>query len=175
MCVCVCVCVSVCVCVYMYVCLPVCVAAVHVSVPSKQDFPSQSPLRASPHHWAASSSTNTTEIAPLVLPQLGYIQIIITEVVDPAHFWAQRVDTSSTMQLQTMMDAINAASDRLVPLLSSPQDLVGQMCVAPYSENGQYYRARIQSIVPSNGLIMVREGAVQSLVLAPEGLSSCNR
>ena len=95
---------------------------------------------------------------PLVLPKLGYIQIIVSEVVDPAHFWAQRVDTAASMQLQTMMDAINADSDGLVPLLHSPQDLVGQLCVAPYSENGQYYRAKVQSIAPTTGLVMVREG-----------------
>ena len=93
----------------------------------------------------------------MVLPKLGYIQIIVSEVVDPAHFWAQRVDTSAMVQLQSMIDAINAESDRLIPLLSNPEDLVGHMCVAPYFENGQYYRARVQSIAPSTGLVMVRK------------------
>lgn len=118
--------------------------------------PSPTLSSASRHRTAPPASM--PGMMPLVLPKLGYIQIIVSEVVDPAHFWAQRVDTAASMQLQTMMDAINADSDGLVPLLHSPQDLVGQLCVAPYSENGQYYRAKVQSIAPTTGLVMVREG-----------------
>ena len=135
-----CVCVRACVCTGMSSC-------------TEASFPFS--LSPSSRHQAA-PSTNVAGMMPIVLPKLGYIQLIVSEVVDPAHFWAQRVDTSATVQLQSMMDAINASSDRLIPLLSSTQDLVGQQCLAPYSENGQYYRAKVQSIAPSTGLVMVR-------------------
>lgn len=128
--------------------------AVHMGA---QRYPPSSTSPSNRHHTAPSA--NVPGLMPMVLPKLGYIQIIVSEVVDPAHFWAQRVDTSVAVQLQSMMDAINAESDRLIPLLSSPEDLVGHMCVAPYSENGQYYRAKVQSIAPSTGLVMVRKGA----------------
>ena len=67
-------------------------------------------------------------------------------MVDAGHFWAQFADTETVNELQKLMDA--TAHQKPVPLLRShdPRALSGCFCLAMYSDDNCYYRAKIEAI-----------------------------
>lgn len=77
---------------------------------------------------------------------VSYIQLLISHIVDPGHFWAQNVDASSSQQQVWLFQKLNENSDLLKPLTELPQ--VGKIYVAPYTEYSRthYYRARVESV-----------------------------
>jgi len=86
-----------------------------------------------------------------VIPNLpsidvSYIQLQISHIVDPGHFWAHSADVSSAEQQGYIFQKLNEQSDLLKPLTEPPQ--VGKIYAAPYTEGLQthYYRARVESI-----------------------------
>lgn len=70
----------------------------------------------------------------------------VFQIVDPGHFWAHSVDTSSSQQQVWLFQKLNEKSDLLKPLTENPQ--VGKIYAAPYTEYSQtnYYRARVESV-----------------------------
>lgn len=95
------------------------------------------------------------DFKPQQLPKIGVINVVITEIVDPAHFWGQRVDISEMDQLNALMHRINMGQSALQPLPVPPEDLVGQCCLAPYSQTGQLYRAKVTSVMIHSSIAAV--------------------
>ncbi len=93
------------------------------------------------------------------LPRSGHQQIVVTEVVDAAHFWAQFNDIATSSNLELLMDTIrdHLVQRRLTPLTSRylPQQLKGVFCLAMFHEDKQYYRARIERLDESNCMARV--------------------
>lgn len=65
------------------------------------------------------------------------------QIVDAGHFWAQFSDTQTHYQLRDLMTSISERA--LSPLVADFNKLPGTFCLAKYSEDGQYYRARIEN------------------------------
>ena len=79
-------------------------------------------------------------------------------MIDPSHFWGQRVGFSELDELNALIHDINAHQSSLQPLLVAPENLVGQCCLAPYSLTGQLYRARVTSVMMQSSIAAVSEG-----------------
>lgn len=77
------------------------------------------------------------------LPRSGQIEVVVTEVVDAGHFWAQRCDIDTIHSLRSIMESI--ANRTLHPLMGDLHHLNGTYCLAIFSDDRQYYRARIDS------------------------------
>ncbi|XP_064403082.1 ATP-dependent RNA helicase TDRD9-like [Halichondria panicea] len=75
------------------------------------------------------------------LPDSGIKQIVITEYIDAGHFWAQLADQVATTNMRRLLDSINTRS--LKPLLCPPAKMEGMFCLAPFSEDGLFYRAKV--------------------------------
>ena len=98
------------------------------------------------------------DFKPQVLPKIGEMSIVVTEVIDPSHFWGQRVGFSELDELNALIHDINAHQSSLQPLLVAPENLVGQCCLAPYSLTGQLYRAKVTSVMMQSSIAAVSEG-----------------
>ena len=94
-------------------------------------------------------------LKPQVLPKHGQIHLMVYEIVDPGHIWAQRVDTSSVSYLNALVEAINQRPEALQPVARQGQHLVRYPCLAPYSGNGLYYRAVPVSVMENSHLAVV--------------------
>ena len=105
------------------------------------------------------------DFKPQQLPKIGVINVVITEIVDPAHFWGQRVDISEMDQLNALMHRINMGQSALQPLPVPPEDLVGQCCLAPYSQTGQLYRAKVTSVMIHSSIAAVSEGCMSLMIV----------
>ena len=68
-----------------------------------------------------------------------------TQIIDAGHFWAQFGDMETVKALQTLMDLIKQRNPAPIHYCS-PQELVGRYCLARYSEDGFYYRAKVLGI-----------------------------
>ena len=79
------------------------------------------------------------------LPLSGSLEVVVTEVVDAGHFWAQRCDGATVRSLRSIMDSISHRT--LHPLVGDPHRLQGTYCLAMFSEDRQYYRARVDSVI----------------------------
>lgn len=77
------------------------------------------------------------------LPRSGQIEVVVTEVVDAGHFWAQRHDIDTIRSLRAIMESIS--NRNLLPLIGDLHHLNGTYCLAMFSDDGYYYRARIDS------------------------------
>lgn len=70
--------------------------------------------------------------------------MVVTEVVDAGHFWAQRCDIDTIRSLRSIMASIDNRT--LLPLGGDPHHLSGTYCLAMFTDDGKYYRAHIDSI-----------------------------
>ena len=77
------------------------------------------------------------------LPRSGEVEVVVTQVVDAGHFWAQRNDRATVRSLRAIMDSI--AHRTLLPLGGDTNKLQGTFCLAMFADDGLYYRARIDS------------------------------
>ncbi|XP_062595523.1 ATP-dependent RNA helicase TDRD9-like [Saccostrea cucullata] len=71
-----------------------------------------------------------------------YVSLLITNVVECGHFWAQYNENQNFEELNQVQGTLNSRNLSMVNAFS-----VGQLVAAPYTEQGdtQYYRARINS------------------------------
>jgi len=65
-------------------------------------------------------------------------------MIDAGHFWAQLSDAVAINNLAAMVVAIETVN--LVPLSRPEEQHVGSYCLANYSFDKKYYRARIENI-----------------------------
>ena len=72
----------------------------------------------------------------------GEIDILVTEVVNAGHFWAQEVNEESKLLSQQISDQIMSIP-ALEPL-SKPW--VDQYCLALFPGDGMYYRGRVVKV-----------------------------
>ncbi len=63
------------------------------------------------------------------------------QYIDAGHFWAQLADQVATTNMRRLLDSINTRS--LKPLLCPPAKMEGMFCLAPFSEDGLFYRAKV--------------------------------
>ncbi|PSN47186.1 putative ATP-dependent RNA helicase spindle-E [Blattella germanica] len=89
--------------------------------------------------------------AALLKPNLpgidaSFLQLHISHIVDPGHFWATSADVNSNDMLNWLFKTLNENRGVLKPLDQSPD--IGQVYAAPYTECNKinYYRARVDAI-----------------------------
>ena len=70
-----------------------------------------------------------------------------TQIVDAGHFWAQFGDMETVEKLQSLMESIGKRVPTPVSYCK-PQELVGRFCLAKFSEDKNYYRAKVLDIHP---------------------------
>ena len=61
--------------------------------------------------------------------------------MDAGHFWAQFSDIRNARRLSDLMKKISCRN--LVPFVMAPDKMVGKYCLAQYSGDGMFYRAKI--------------------------------
>ena len=81
---------------------------------------------------------------------------MVTEVVDASHFWVQRCDRDTTRALRDIMSSI--ANRTLLPLTGDYLRFQGTFCLAMFTGDGLFYRARIDSINMHHDCATVRKG-----------------
>lgn len=72
-------------------------------------------------------------------------------MIDAGHFWAQLSDDVVLSNLAAMVVTIETT--RMIPLSWPEEQHIGSYCLANYSVDNKYYRARIEDI--SEGLAYV--------------------
>lgn len=93
-------------------------------------------------------------VLQVVLPRSGEIEVVVTQVVDAGHFWAQRHDVDTIRSLREIMDSISNRT--LMPLIGDLHQLNGTYCLAMFNEDGHYYRARIDGTNLQHNLATVK-------------------
>ena len=78
------------------------------------------------------------------LPQSGELDVVVTDVVDAGQFWVRRCDGGTTRALRSIMESIRHRN--LLPLSGDPSRLRGMFCLSIFSEDGEYYRAHVDSV-----------------------------
>ena len=82
---------------------------------------------------------------PTIKLSTDYKPVLLTEIKDPSDFWLQLVDKSVAHQFDLLTQEIHCyatgggAVQTLIPVL-------GQLCIAKYSEDGVWYRAKVIQI-----------------------------
>ena len=61
------------------------------------------------------------------------------------HFWAQMSTTSDCLALKELQESI--LHRPLEPLVIDPKQLQGVYCLAKFSEDNHYYRARVDAVM----------------------------
>ncbi|KAK7104950.1 ATP-dependent RNA helicase TDRD9-like [Littorina saxatilis] len=98
---------------------------------------------------ASSPSTHVTVALPD--PSQSVVQVLITEVVNCGHFYAQTRDQRTHCNMVLLTTMLNPVS-KLATLMMKPY--VGMMCAAPYfDEKESFYRARVEKLEMQNFLI----------------------
>lgn len=79
------------------------------------------------------------------------MEIAITHVIDPGHFWGRKADELSTHREVVLLTELN---NQMLPCLTE-RPKIGVVYVAPYSDKPNapklYYRARVNAINPRKG------------------------
>ena len=94
------------------------------------------------------------------LPASGILQVVVTETVDAGHFWVQRCDKATIRSLRSIMESIS--SRNVPPLQGDPHRFQGMFCLAVYYEDGEYYRARVDSVDIHLGMAQVQNIRVRA-------------
>ncbi|KAG1653353.1 Nuclease domain-containing protein 1 [Nymphon striatum] len=76
--------------------------------------------------------------------KINYLNVIITEVTPELHFYAQKVNQGS--QLIQMMDQMRNEFSTNAPLPGAYNPRRGDICAAKFSEDGEWYRAKVEKI-----------------------------
>lgn len=104
----------------------------------------------------AGSVTRVQEPQQVDLPRTGYLEIITSVVIDAGHFWAQKPDRQSAMQLQMLQNHINMYHGENLLHVDQKSLYVGMLCLALYAEDELFYRARIMALnsphIPRNSV-----------------------
>ena len=89
-------------------------------------------------------------LTPSCLPSTDSSVVIVTEIHDPGDFWIQVGDLTMLRELEKMSQKMNEYCE------SSPQSSVlpelGQLCCAKFSEDGMWYRARVDALLTLTSL-----------------------
>uniref|UniRef100_A0A8C4NB64 Tudor domain-containing protein n=1 Tax=Eptatretus burgeri TaxID=7764 RepID=A0A8C4NB64_EPTBU len=75
-----------------------------------------------------------------------YFLVLVSEVVDPSHFYCQRV--FGIERLYSLMEEIAVHCEGLGPKEFSPQE--GDIVCAQYTEDNKWYRAHLMDFLPGN-------------------------
>lgn len=76
--------------------------------------------------------------------QVTYRNIVVTEVGDDLKFYAQNVDNGP--RLEQLMEELRVEMDTNPPLPGSYTPKKGDLCAAKYSDDQQWYRAKVEKI-----------------------------
>lgn len=76
--------------------------------------------------------------------QVTYRNVVVTEVADELKFYAQNVDNGP--RLEKLMEELRHEMETNPPLTGSYTPKKGDLCAAKYSEDQQWYRARVERI-----------------------------
>lgn len=77
---------------------------------------------------------------------------LLFQMIDAGHFWAQLSDAVALSNLAAMVVAIEMA--QLVPLSRPEEQHIGSYCLASFSIDKKYYRARIENISEGSAHVM---------------------
>ncbi len=82
-----------------------------------------------------------------------YCMCVVVKVVDGGHFWCQFSDTKTSQRMEAMMRSISQRP--LSPLVMDPHKMTGAYCLAKFSIDNFYYRARILEVKESVAKVSV--------------------
>lgn len=79
------------------------------------------------------------------LPKMGYLEIVTSVVINAGHFWAQKPESESARGLQVLQERINTNEGRNLRPFNQRSLHVGMLCIALFTEDDLFYRAKIVS------------------------------
>ncbi|KAH9499055.1 nuclease domain-containing protein [Bulinus truncatus] len=82
----------------------------------------------------------------------SYNRVIVTEVTDNLTFFAQNVDNGTN--LEKLMDDLRQEMEANPPLPGSYTARKGDLCIARFSQDDQWYRAKIEKIEGSTATVL---------------------
>ncbi|KAK7107596.1 staphylococcal nuclease domain-containing protein 1-like [Littorina saxatilis] len=84
--------------------------------------------------------------------KVNFTKVVVTEVTDHFTFYAQKVDNGP--QLESMMDQMRQEMENNPPTAGSYTPKKGETCAAKFSDDEQWYRAKIQKIEPGKASVL---------------------
>lgn len=101
--------------------------------------------------WRWERKKEETSLLKPVLPSIdtNYIELSVSHIIDPGHFWAHNAQGNVFEILQDILVKLNSRPGHLTALQDKP--ILGKIYAAPFAEpNGpvEYYRARVTMIHP---------------------------
>lgn len=89
---------------------------------------------------------------PEVIPTESEFEVLVTEVNGPECFWVHHVVIDTMTQFTLMTQQMNLVCESTVGGLATVN--VGDVCCCKFACDGQWYRARVEALLP-NGLLRV--------------------
>ena len=76
--------------------------------------------------------------------EVKFKEVMVTEVVDPAHVWVMPFDKAAEVEAlgERLNTQLNAAGAAATPFAAN----VGDMCAAKFSDDGMWYRAKVLKV-----------------------------
>ncbi|CAL1537379.1 unnamed protein product [Lymnaea stagnalis] len=84
--------------------------------------------------------------------KVSYSRVIVTEVTDSLTFFAQNVDNGAT--LEKLMEDLRQEMESNPPLPGAYTARKGEVCAARFSQDNQWYRAKIEKIEGSTASVL---------------------
>lgn len=99
--------------------------------------------------------------------EVKYKEVVVTEVVDPAHVWVQPFEKSGEV------DALGERLNAQLNANANPYEAkVGEMCAAKFSDDGVWYRAKLQRINKDKSVTVLFVDYGNSETVAPADLAA---
>lgn len=76
--------------------------------------------------------------------EVKYKEVVVTEVVDPAHVWVQAADKAA--ETEKLGERLNEQLGSSPPVAGAYTPVAGGVCAAKFSDDGLWYRAKINKV-----------------------------
>lgn len=76
--------------------------------------------------------------------EVKYKEVVVTEVVDPAHVWVQAADKAA--DTEKLGERLNEQLSSSPPVAGTFTPVTGGVCAAKFSDDGLWYRAKVNKI-----------------------------
>ncbi|CAG8729748.1 402_t:CDS:2, partial [Cetraspora pellucida] len=101
------------------------------------------------------SETNDTATADETEPRKEYVDVVVSEIVSGGHFYVQVVNDSNIRSLEKMMSEFGFHHKSTTAISNFDKIKTGQIVSAQFTEDDQWYRARIRKNIPEKESVEV--------------------
>ncbi|CAG8762154.1 19201_t:CDS:10, partial [Cetraspora pellucida] len=101
------------------------------------------------------SETNDTATADEAEPRKEYVDVVVSEIVSGGHFYVQVVNDSNIRNLEKMMSDFGFHHKSTTAISNFDKIKTGQIVSAQFTEDDQWYRARIRKNIPEKESVEV--------------------